>query len=201
VILSDLTLTHYGRPAKDVYSRVTVGYLEKMYGGVSTELLWKPVDSRLAVGAELNYARQRDFDMGLGFQDYDAVTGHLSGYYAFYNGFHGQVSVGRYLARDVGATFALDREFENGWKVGAYFTLTDMPFEEFGEGSFDKGIRITVPVDYFTGTANRGGVSNSLASLSRDGGAKLNVDGRLYEVVRDGHVAGPMGDTWGRVWR
>ena len=201
IILTDLTLTHYGRPARDLYSRVTVGYLEKMYGGVSTELLWKPVNSRLAVGAELNYARQRDFDMGLGFQDYDAITGHLSGYYAFDNGFHGQVSVGRYLAGDVGATFALDREFDNGWKVGAYFTLTDMPFEEFGEGSFDKGIRVTVPVDYFTGTASRSGVSSSLASLSRDGGAKLNVDGRLYEVVRDGHVAGPMGDTWGRVWR
>ena len=76
-----------------------------------------------------------------------------------------------------------------------------MPFEEFGEGSFDKGIRVTVPVDYFTGTPSRSGVSSSLASLSRDGGAKLNIDGRLYEVVRHGHVAGPMGATWGRVWR
>ncbi len=200
-VLTDLTLTHFGRPARDLYSRVTVGYLERMYGGVSTELLWKPVDSRLAVGAELNYARQRNFDMGFGFQDFEAITGHLSAYYAFKNGFHGSVSVGRYLAGDVGATFALDREFANGWKVGAYFTLTDMPFDEFGEGSFDKGIRVTVPVDFFTGTASRGGVDSSLASLSRDGGAKLNVDGRLYDVVRDGHVAGPMGDTWGRFWR
>jgi hypothetical protein len=200
-VLTDLTLTHFGRPATDLYSRVTIGYFEKMYGGISTELLWKPVDSRLAVGAELNYALQRDFDMGFGFQEYEAIIGHLSVYYALENGFHGSVSAGRYLAGDWGATVALDREFDNGWKVGAYFTLTDMPFEEFGEGSFDKGIRVTVPVDYFTGTPSRSGVSSSLASLSRDGGAKLNIDGRLYEVVRHGHVAGPMGETWGRVWR
>ena len=45
-----------------------------------------------------------------------------------------KVDAGRYLAGDWGATFALDREFDNGWKVGAYFTLTDMPFDEFGEG-------------------------------------------------------------------
>jgi len=200
-VITDLTLAYYGRPAQNLYSRVSLGYLETMYGGVSGELLWKPVDNRLALGAELNYAMQRDTDMLFGFQDFDTVTGHLSAYYHFDNGFHGQVDVGRYLAGDWGATFALDREFDNGWKVGAYFTLTDMPFEEFGEGSFDKGIRITVPVDFFAGTASRRSVSTSLASLTRDGGAKLNVEGRLYDIVRDGHSAGPLGDTWGRVWR
>ncbi|MFT4742076.1 MAG: hypothetical protein ACI91Z_000047 [Yoonia sp.] len=200
-VITDLTLAHYGRPGRDLYSRVSVGYLERMYGGVSAELLWKPVDSRLAVGAEVNYARQRDFDMLLGFQDYETVTGHVSAYYSFDNGFHAQVDVGRYLAGDWGATFALDRKFDNGWKVGAYFTLTDMPFDEFGEGSFDKGIRLTVPVDFFIGNASRRSVSTSLASLTRDGGARLNVDGRLYNIVRDGHTAGALGDTWGRVWR
>lgn len=200
-VMTHLTMSHFGRPAKNLYSRVSLGYLEQMYGGVSTEVLWKPVDSPLALGVEVNYARQRDTDMLFGFQDFETVTGHVSGYYSFDNGFHGQVDVGRYLAGDWGATFALDREFDNGWKVGSYFTLTDMPFEEFGEGSFDKGIRITVPADFFAGNATRKSVSTSLASLTRDGGAKLDIDGRLYDIVRDGHTAGPMGNTWGRIWR
>lgn len=200
-VMTDLTAAYYGHPAANLYSRVTVGYLETMYGGASTELLWKPVDSRLAISAELNYARQRDFDMGVGLQDYDAITGYLSAYYSFDNGFHAQVNAGRYLAGDIGATFALDREFDNGWKVGGYFTLTDMPFDEYGEGSFDKGIRITVPTDFFLGNASRREVSTNLASLTRDGGARMNIEGRLYDIVRDGHIAGPMGDTWGRVWR
>ena len=196
-----LTLAHYGRPGADLYSRVTAGYLEEQHGGLSTELLWKPVDSRVALGAELNYTGQRDFEQLFGFQDYDVVTGHLSGYYSFDNGFHAQLDVGRYLAGDWGATFGLDREFDNGWRVGAYFTLTDVPFDEFGEGSFDKGIRITVPNDFFVGTATTDKVSADLQSLQRDGGARLRVDGRLYDIVRDGHTAGRLGDTFGRFWR
>ncbi len=200
-VIQSLTLAHYGRPGENLYSRVSLGYLEQQHGGVSTELLWKPTDSRFALGAELNYTAQRDFEQLFGFQDYDVVSGHLSGYYSFANGFHTQVDVGRYLAGDWGATFALDREFDNGWRVGAYFTLTDVPFDEFGEGSFDKGIRITVPHDFFLGNASRDKVTTNLQSLRRDGGARLEVDGRLYDIVRDGHTAGRFGDTFGRFWR
>ncbi len=195
-----LTLAHYARPGRALYGRVTVGYLEEMFGGISTELLYKPVDSSWAVGIEANYVMQRDFDKLLGFQDYSVATGHGSFYYAFDNGFQGQIDVGRYLAGDWGATFGIDREFENGWQVGAYFTLTDMPFDDFGEGSFDKGIRLTVPTDFIFGQPNRRDISSTLQSLTRDGGARLRVDGRLYDVARDGHLD-EMTDSWGRFWR
>lgn len=216
--LEKLAITHYSRPGKDLYGRISAGYLERMYGGISTELLWKPVSSRLALGAELNYTALRDQDMGFGFAlyetvatdenrrsrvevgDYDVVTGHLSAYYDLGRGYQAQLDVGRYLAGDWGATFALDREFENGWTVGGYFTLTDMPFDDFGEGSFDKGIRISIPFDYFIGTPSQKSVDTTLQSLSRDGGARLDVDGRLYDVVRSGHQS-DLTDTWGRFWR
>jgi len=204
-----LTLAWYGRPGRDLYSRVTAGYLEPMFGGVSAELLWKPVDSRWALGAELNYVAQRDTDMLFGFGHYDidpedadyrVATGHASLYYQFANDFHGQIDVGRYLAGDWGATFALDREFDNGWRVGAYFTLTDVSAEDFGEGSFDKGIRITIPFDFILGQPTRRETSATLSSLARDGGARLDVDGRLYDVVREGHLT-DLADGWGRFWR
>jgi hypothetical protein len=195
-----LTFAHYGRLADTVFGRVTLGYLEEMYGGISTEVLWKPVQSRWALGGEVNYVVQRDFDKRLGFQDYETATGHVSAYYAFPNGFHGQIDVGRYLAGDWGGTFSVDREFENGWRVGAYFTLTNMPFDEFGEGSFDKGIRLTIPTDFIVGRPNRADVAFDLRSLNRDGGARVDVNGRLYEVVRDGHY-GDMSASWGRFWR
>jgi len=195
-----LTFAHYGRVADTVFGRLTLGYLEEMYGGISTELLWKPVQSRWALGAELNYVLQRDFDKRLGFQDYETATGHLSAYYAFANGFHGQIDLGRYLAGDWGGSFSIDREFENGWRVGAYFTLTNMPFDEFGEGSFDKGIRVTIPTDFILGKPNRANVATELQSLNRDGGARLSVNGRLYDIVRDGHY-GDMAASWGRFWR
>lgn len=212
--LENLTVAHYGRVAPDVYSRVTLGYLERMYGGVSAEVLWKPVSSRLAIGAEINAVSMRDQDMGFGFASYvteangdrtksgtyETVTGHVSAYYDLGTGYQAQLDVGRYLAGDWGATFGLDREFQNGWKVGGYFTITDMPFDDFGEGSFDKGIRVTIPYDYFIGSPSRKDVSTTLRSLSRDGGARVEVDGRLYETVRQGHLA-DINDSWGRFWR
>ncbi len=198
--INTLTMAWYARPAENLYSRVTVGYLERMFGGVSSELLWKPVDSRLALGVEVNYVKQRDYDQMLGFRDYEIATGHASAYYDFGKGFLGQVDVGRYLAGDVGATFSLDREFANGWKVGAYATFTDMPTSVFGEGSFDKGIRVTVPLALALGTPTAKTFTSTIKPLNRDGGARLSVDGRLYDTIRETHQ-GTMQDRWGRFWR
>lgn len=191
---------YHANLAPDVYGRLTVGYLEPMFGGLSGELLWKPVESPLGLGLELNYVRQRDFDQLFGFQDYGVWTGHASAYYAFKDGFYGQLDVGRYLAGDVGATFTLDRVFDNGWRVGAFATFTDVSFDNFGEGSFDKGLRISVPLDHFLGQPTARVAAYTLRPLSRDGGARLNVDGRLYDVVRGAHRTDLQG-SWGRFWR
>ncbi|WP_136646056.1 YjbH domain-containing protein [Tabrizicola sp. YIM 78059] len=200
--IEKLTLAWYARPAENLYSRVTLGYLERMHAGISGELLWKPVDSRLALGVELNYTRQRDTDGGLGFDeyDYDVVTGHVSAYYEFGNGFIGQLDVGRYLAGDYGATVSVDRVFANGWRVGAFATVTDVSPEEFGEGGFDKGIRFSIPLNWALGSEGGTSLGATLRPALGDGGARVDVDGRIYNTIREYH--GTALDTeWGRVWR
>jgi len=218
-VLERLTGSYYFRPAPNTYGRVSAGYLERHYGGLSTELLWKPVHSRLALGVELNQVAQRSWD-GLGFtpktvvstdsdtdagyvggtRRYNVLTGHASAYYAFASGFHARLDVGRYLAGDWGATVHVDREFNNGWRVGAYATLTDVSFDDFGEGSFDKGIVISIPFDWQVGTPSRRQTGILIQPLLRDGGARVKVQGRLYETVRDSHT--PMlEDRWSRFWR
>ncbi len=211
--LEFLQVAMYGRPGKNLYSRLTFGYLETMYAGVSGEVLWKPVNSRLALGAELNYVQRRDFDMGFGLQsnttidpvsgarrEIPNVNGHVSAYYSFGNGFHGQLDVGRYLAGDYGATLSIDKEFANGWRIGAYATKTNVSAADFGEGSFDKGIRFTMPLATLTGSANRHTDSLTVQSLTRDGGARLDVRDRLYPKVREYHEP-DVARSWGRFWR
>jgi len=198
--LNELTFAWYARPAENLYSRLTFGYLESMYGGVSGELLWKPVESRLALGLELNYLRQRSFEQRLEFFDYEVMTGHASAYYDMGNGFIGQLDVGRYLAQDWGATLAVDRVFGNGWRVGAYATITDLSAEEYGEGAFDKGIRISIPMAWATGQPTNNTITTTIRSLTRDGGARVDVSGRLYETVRPTHAAA-LETGWGRFWR
>ncbi len=198
-----LTAAWYTHPADNIYTRLTFGYLETMHAGVSGEVLWKPVNSRLALGLELNYTKQRDTDGGLGFGDYDysIATGYLSAYYDFGNGFLGQVDVGRYLAGDIGATITLDREFANGWKVGAFATFTDASSADFGEGSFDKGLRLTIPMNWLLGQPSRQEMSTVIRPLQRDGGARVDVQGRLYDTIRDYH-SGRLDEQWdSRVWR
>lgn len=197
--ITNLYVSRQWKAAPDVYTRFTAGYLERMFGGASAEVLWKPVASRLALGVEANYVKQRSFDDALGFQDYSVATGHASAYYEFNSGISAQLDVGRYLAGDVGATLTLEREFANGWRVGGFVTKTNVSSEDFGEGSFDKGISFTVPMEWFLGRPSQDTRSLTLRPLQRDGGARLRVPGRLYEQVRSGHRAGLVGN-WSGVW-
>tara|TARA_R110000737_G_scaffold26627_4_gene45406 strand:- start:11999 stop:14188 length:2190 start_codon:yes stop_codon:yes gene_type:complete len=200
VELNHLTAEYFYRPGQDLYGRVTAGYLESMYAGLSGEVLWKPVAGPVAFGVEVNYARKRDFDMRFGVQDYDVITGHASAYYDFGNSFIGELDAGRYLAGDWGATVSLDREFANGFRVGAFMTLTDVPFDDFGEGSFDKGIRFWIPLSRVSGDPSKSGYGQTIRPQTGDGGARLNIRNRLYEVVRGSH-ASELQEDWGRFWR
>ena len=127
------------------------------------------------------------------------ATGHASAYYEFGENILAQVDVGRYLAGDVGATFTLTREFRNGWRVGGFFTLTDVSAEDFGEGSFDKGFNLTIPVGWFLGQPDKRSITTTIRPIQRDGGQRLEVPGRLYEQVRSGH-RNAVEDQWSRFW-
>ncbi|AGT07680.1 YjbH domain-containing protein [Paracoccus aminophilus] len=199
-VIPRLTLAWYAKPGNEVYTRVTVGLLERAYGGVSAEALWWPTNSPFAVGAEINSVKKRDFDGLLKFRDYNVTMGSVSAYYQFQNGIDAELSVGKYLAGDKGATLTLSRQFANGWRLGAWVTKTDMSSEAFGEGSFDKGVNISIPLAWGTGDPSLRKVGGSIRSLSRDGGAQLYVEGRLYETIRDSQSR-DLYQGWGKFWR
>ena len=85
---------------------------------------------------------------------------------------------GRYLAGDWGGTLEIGRRFDSGIKVGAFATLTDVPFSRFGEGSFDKGIYVRIPLDLF-GAPARGRAEALSRPVQRVGGQRLAVDNPL----------------------
>jgi len=174
-------------PAPNVYGKVSAGLLEQMFGGIGGEILYRPPNSRFAFGGELYYARQRDFDTLFSFQDYDVITGHASVYYDTpYAHWNVALHAGRYLAGDLGATLELSRRFPNGWEVGAFATLTDVPFEEFGEGSFDKGLTLSIPLDWGLPRDTKSNGRLLLRPIQRDGGQRLNPGSRLFGLTREG---------------
>lgn len=187
--LENLFVSHNWKPGRNLYARATAGLFETMFGGLSGELLWKPVNSPLALGIEANYVVQRDFDQRFSFRDYKTFTGHASLYYELNNNYLLRLDAGRYLAGDYGGTFSLDRHFNNGWLVGAFFTLTNVSAADFGEGSFDKGFHFRMPLDWVLGKPSRRGYGLTIRPTQRDGGQKLAVPGRLYGSIRDAHQA------------
>ena len=171
--------------APDWFARVSGGIFEEMFGGVGGEVLYRPFGSRLAVGVDLNRVWQRDFLGRFGFQEYRVTTGHANFYYdvPIYD-LAASLHVGQYLAGDVGATYALSRVFRSGVGVGVFASITNVPAEIFGEGSFDKGFVVTIPMDlFFTSSGTQTGVFK-FRPLSRDGGQMLNIANRLIGVDR-----------------
>ena len=75
--------------------------------------------------------------------------------------------------------------FRNGWQVGLFATLTDVPFETFGEGSFDKGFYFQVPIDNLFGNRTRSNLSTRIRPVLRDGGQRLeNHSGNIFWDLR-----------------
>ena len=198
-ILENATLAYYFLPGQDLYAKVGVGYFERMFGGIAGEVLWKPVDQNYGVGAELAYVQQRDYD-GTGFLDYEIVTGHVTGYYAFDSGYNVSVKAGRYLAGDWGATVDVSREFNNGWTVSAYATMTDVSYDDFGTGAFTKGLKVEIPISWALGKPTRKVNPLTLMSMANDGGATLRWENSLYDEVEDYH-SDSLESSGGMFWR
>ena len=165
-----------------VHTRVYAGILEAMYGGVGGEVLYSPYKQRWALGLNVNAVKQREFERNFKFRDYETVTAHVSAYYAspFYN-VDLAVHIGRYLAEDRGYTFEARRTFDSGFSLGGFFTRTNVSAEDFGEGSFDKGLFFRIPFDGILPGNTRAAYSTVLRPLERDGGRRLeNFGGSLW---------------------
>ena len=183
--LPNLQMTHVEDLGGGHYASVYGGMLEDMYGGVGGEWLYRPWKSRVAFGVDVNHVRQRAFAQNLSFRDYAVNTGHASLYWdSGWNDVQVKLSAGQYLAGDTGATVDVKRVFRNGTAIGAWATKTNVSAEQFGEGSFDKGIYITMPLDVVLPKSAPGAVNVLWNPLTRDGGARLSRSVSLFDFTR-----------------
>jgi hypothetical protein len=173
--IQHLKLDYNFNIAPNLYGHVYGGLLEEMFAGVGGEVLYRPFDRNWAIGLDLNWVKQRDFEQLFDLRDYSVVTGHATLSYQFPASIEGKIRAGRYLAKDWGATFELSRTFRSGVVVGAFATFTDVSAAEFGEGRFDKGIYITIPLDLIYVRNVRSGIGIGWRPLIRDGGQQLAI--------------------------
>ena len=121
---------------------------------------------------------KRDYSWRFGLLDYENTLATANFYYRNFGTipFDMRVSAGEYLAGDVGFTLELSRSFYNGVQFGAFATFTDVTTEQFGEGSFDKGIFFNIPI--------YGNMINyTWRPLTKDPGATLNRRHTLHSLL------------------
>jgi len=165
-------------PVKNNHLMLSAGILEEMFSGYGLEYLYFNNSKNYALGFELFDVKKRDYDLRFGNLDYQNVTGHLNFYYRNYNiiPFDAKVSYGEYLAGDTGTTFEISRSFLNGAEFGIFASFTDVSTEQFGEGTFDKGIFFNIPI-------YKNFVNYTWRPLTKDPGAKLNRKNSLHDLL------------------
>lgn len=184
VTIPNLQITHVEDLGGGHYASAYGGLLESMFAGVGGEWLFRPWKGPLAFGVDVNQVRQRSFAQDFGLRDYEITTGHATAYWdTGWNDLLVTVQAGRYLAGDVGATFDLRRVFKNGTVIGAWATKTNLSAQQFGEGSFDKGIYVTVPFDLLLPRSSPWSGTAAWTPLTRDGGARLARGVTLFDVT------------------
>jgi hypothetical protein len=194
--IGSLEANYFFKLHPEVYARVGAGYFEWMFAGVGGEVLYQPFGQRWALGADLWLVRQRAYNQLFGLRDYQTITGHLAAYYDTpYYDYRLGLYAGRYLAGDYGATFEAVRHFRTGVRVGGWATFTNVSFEDFGEGSFDKGIRIVIPFEWLIPTGMQNAYALDLRPIQRDGGAMLGGAQRL-KAMTDEAGLGALSQHW-----
>ena len=157
---------------------VTGGILEDMFSGYGAEYLYFRPNTNYSIGFEVFHVQKRDYEWGFGHLDYKNMTYNANFYYRNYGSipFDMKLSIGEYLAGDKGSTIEFSRKFKSGVNFGIFATFTDVSTEDFGEGSFDKGIFFNIPI-------YRNFINYTWRPLTKDPGAKLIRRNSLYDLL------------------
>ena len=197
--ITNLQLTNFQKYDDNWYQQFYVGYLEQMFAGIGSEVLYRKKNSNWALGLDWSLISQREPDSWFGTfnspREYSkteevlsrGTTGHASIYYQsqwdFLQDTLFRLDYGKFLAGDVGFQFDFSKQFKSGIIAGAYASKTSLSAEEFGEGSFTKGFYFTVPFDILTIKPSISRADFNWQPLTRDGGQKLNKQNNLYELT------------------
>lgn len=178
VFIGRAQFDYYITPKKNHHFMASAGILEEMFAGAGFEYLYFKQNTNYAFGFEIFDVTKRDYEMRFGTLDYNNITGSANFYYRNYNilPFDAKISYGEYLAGDEGVTFELSRSFLNGTKFGFFASFTDVSSEQFGEGTFDKGIFFNIPV-------YGNFINYTWRPLTKDPGAKLTRKNTLYDLL------------------
>ena len=183
----------------DLYARASLGYYEIAYAGGATELLWYPTGQPWAIGIEGGIFKKRNY-RGLGFTShlrklhgfepefipYTVLSQELFSIYYDWKwmcldmGLH----MGKFLANDWGGSLHFERYFDSGLRIGAWISYTSKKDRVNNDAHYaDKGIMVSMPLDFFLTRHSRARWNYAIAAWLRDVGARAYTGYSLYPTL------------------
>jgi len=202
--VNNLQVTYLDHFGDGIYTQAYAGYLESMFAGAGSEILYRPMNTNWAIGINGAYVKQRDpnsvfnlFEHEVHYdsttsRNYRVQTGTLTGhatlywqpqFWSLFDNSLFKISAGQYLAEDKGVTVDFSKQFASGVIAGVYATKTNLSASEYGEGSFTKGFYLSIPLDLMTVKPSTNRANLAWQPLTRDGGQKLGQHFSLYSMT------------------
>lgn len=178
ILVGRAQIDYHLTPKKNHHIMLSGGILEDMFSGIGFEYLYFKENTNYSYGLEIFNVQKRDYDWGFGHLDYKNTMATANFHYRNYGSipFDMKITAGEYLAGDFGSTIEFSRSYRNGVRFGIFATFTNVSTEEFGEGSFDKGVFFNIPI--------YGSLINyTWRPLTKDPGATLTRRTNLHDLL------------------
>jgi hypothetical protein len=189
-ILDHLMLNQYLQLQPRFYVRASAGYYERMFAGLGGQVLYFSKSHPWAADISVDTLQQRDTNGDFGFQDYRTTTAIAAVHYRVQQqGLTFTLRGGRFLAKDVGARYEIQRRFRSGVRIGAWYTVTDgrditspgSPDDPYT----DKGIFLSIPLGSMLTRDTQATARFAISPWTRDVGQMVKSPGDLYTIVED----------------
>lgn len=183
-----VSYTHSITPSTHI--ALTAGYLEEFYSGIGGEVLYRPYNSRFALGAELwRVQRRQPFTtLNLGHSGYATTTGHINGWYDIpEQDITLNAKAGRFLAGDNGLSIGLTKRFRNGATLDSEITITDAADPDLFGGTTHAYHRLglTLPLGSIPYIPEGSTINTIIAPFGRDTGQSLDKPLNLYDMTEN----------------
>lgn len=170
------------------FGRVSIGYFELMYAGISAELLTFLGDGRIAVGVEGNWVRKREPESVLAVKDFKAHT-CLGNLYYTIPGLDLTLNVqyGKYLAGDRGWMLEASRTYSSGVTMGGWYSFTDTSAVSgwFNKDYHEKGVFLSLPTRMFKDRDSTRRYTYAISPWTRDVAQNVGKWRTLFSLTRD----------------
>lgn len=172
----------------NLHLAATGGYLEEMFTGAGSEILYRPFGKKFAIGAEAwrVYKRNPDSRLNKEFSTKGKTTAHLNFFYELPDQ---QTTVfakaGKYLQEDIGGTLGVKTTFDNGTTLEGFATTTrEYDVDLFGNSTnLYGGIQLSLPLGNIPFIPEGSAVRFATGPFARDSGQMLDHPLPLYDVT------------------